>query len=866
MSPIYVSDGKILISGDGKLASLPCPTGCCGREPPGVCCSGVWYDTPPEQGVCCSGTNALSGIWVPSNLPAESGVCCDNEWYPPEVDGDCCVGVWYHGDPPECPEGEIYLRWGANEECCGCLPTQILDPITNEMVNTNDVKNQLCCPVCSGGVLLPGPSGCLGRCCSDCNCTSGYYNDCPGQWLSNCCETRGCPQPCCGEDEDCNVTCEENIDSQLCINSSRVPGECDTPCADACLGACCEDGIVTGITTQANCDGCWSGPGSTTCTGSCVDSVECCESKTSKDAGLTFSKPPSKANRCKDCSVLEAETLRVTVTGTTDSPILIHGTPFGSDSARCPIDHSFLICWENFNIEPVPCGSNFRYLDVEVCWETEATDTELLNYSGCDGITVWLGGCSYGCVTTLVYSGAGHTSDVEIVLYGDAVIDSSGSGALVLIDGEVGKITTPGSCVETLTLTGTNTDNNEIAVAIPDSSNGLDVIKTGVGTWVLSVNSTYTGQLKVLNGTLVVATAVNSSGPSPFGAQSSPIPLIGSTAADATGTVALLVQGGVVSNSGGSIDRSLSVAPLTSGSQVVVLGVRGEGLATFGGNILLGRSVTLQASNSGTANFTNLWQTFNGGPNPAVAYTIGSAGNAGVVQFENTFSGSATGVSIVNGTAILALNNNTIDPATPVIVGSNLGPATLDINNLYDPTISQQLGNLTFAGNSGSITSSGNNGTLRLWSGSTASVTVNGTGHVISSAVALDVASTFNIGSASKLTVTGPISDGANGAVVFTKSGLGILELTAANTYTGDTTITGGSLIANQIVTNPGNRVTSATFTPSSLTVAFSSDPTSGQQYKLLTGATVQAYATVTLTGTAATGTYDSATSTLTID
>ena len=62
-----------------------------------------------------------------------------------------------------------------------------------------------------------------------------------------------------------------------------------------------------------------------------------------------------------------------------------------------------------------------------------------------------------------------------------------------------------------------------------------------------------------------------------------------------------------------------------------------------------------------------------------------------------------------------------------------------------------------------------------------------------------------------------------------------------------------------------GSGVTSATFTPSALTVAFSAAPATGDQFVLLAGATVGSY-TVTLTGTAMTGTYNSSTSTLTIN
>lgn len=828
MSPIYVSDGKILISGDGKLASLPCPTGCCGREPPGVCCSGVWYDDP-TAGVCCSGVNAPSGIWVPTDLPETSGVCCGGDWYPPSVPGECCVGVWHAGDPPTggCPEGQIYLKWGENNECCGCLPTQInaWDPETNQtvLVNTNDVKGQLCCPGCTGGPLLPvnpftgAQDGCLGRCCTDCGCTDTFAADCAGQWFGNsCCETLGCQQPCCKEDDDCNIICEEDVYSTLCVSSGGILGECGEPCPDACLGACCVDGGYTGQTTQEACAGCWSGPGSTTCTGACIDGGECCESKTSKDAGLTFSKPQALWNRCKNCSTLQPETLRVTVTGTTDSPILIHGTPFGSDSARCPINHSFLICWEKFNIEPVPCGTKFRYLDVTVCWEAEATDTETLEFSGCNGLNVWLGACDYDCVTTLTYSRSGHTSNANIKLYGDAIIEANGTGPLVLSS----PITVNNNtCVETLTIKGTNTDQNTIDGAIQNSDTGLKVIKEGLGLWKLSGTSTYTGQLQVKLGTIVVGAYVPQSGPSPLGDPGSNVflPIVGTADSGAS----LLLAPGV------QLRRGFKVA---AGSGVVALGGYGAGAqSTFwpGIAIRLSRDITLQASTGGAVEFNNIWVDYayygDGDVTPpyvgpAVVFTIGSNNNDGTVILNSIIPDEVTGVILANGTLRMG-QSLLIAEQTPFTIQT----ATFDKNGndqYTDNLIINGTATLIGDGDFGVDLSLSGNGNI-----------VNNTG-------------TFTIGQEAG----DPCS----------------------NTLSGSVSILGGSVIVNKaaLVSGPANKLTKATFTNSNLTVDFSIDPDTGDQFRLLAGSTVQSYSSgsITLNGTSKTASYNSSTSTLTIN
>jgi autotransporter-associated beta strand protein len=214
---------------------------------------------------------------------------------------------------------------------------------------------------------------------------------------------------------------------------------------------------------------------------------------------------------------------------------------------------------------------------------------------------------------------------------------------------------------------------------------------------------------------------------------------------------------------------------------VAVLGITGAGASTFGGghNITLGRGVTLQASNAGTVTFANNWVNASG----PVAFTIGSDGNAGVVVLESELP-TSTGVSIVRGTARLQTNtDNRINSATPVTIGSSLGSATLDINGQ-----SQTLSNLSFAGNSGSIIG----GTLRL--ATSPNVAVEGTGHVISSLVALEAAASFNVNAASRLQISSAISGNSFG---LTKTGAGILELSGQNTYIGDTTVSAGTLVVN---------------------------------------------------------------------
>jgi autotransporter-associated beta strand protein len=382
----------------------------------------------------------------------------------------------------------------------------------------------------------------------------------------------------------------------------------------------------------------------------------------------------------------------------------------------------------------------------------------------------------------LRYTGMGQTFSRTINLAGTSgggIIEANGSGALV-----ISTVTGTGVGAKTLTLGGTSTAANSIGV-IPDASVGaMSVNKTGPGLWRLTGASSYTGGLTVSGGTIVVATGVGVSGDSPFGKGNA---IVGGTAAGLSGSASLLVENDLL------IERALSVAAAGAGSsQVVVLGGRGSGLSQFTGDITLNRGVTLQTAPGGTVTFTGVWYS-NGGSN---VVTIGSEGNDGTVQLNSTLPSTLAGLSVVNGTARLGFDNNRINPATPVTVGSSLGSANLDIDS-----VSQTLSNLSFAGNSASVTG----GTLRL--ATSPNVAVTGTGHSISSLVALDAAASFNVNAASRLQISSAISGNSFG---LTKTGAGILELSAQNTYTGDTLVSQGMLAVNGRVAGNASVASSA--------------------------------------------------------
>jgi hypothetical protein len=153
---------------------------------------------------------------------------------------------------------------------------------------------------------------------------------------------------------------------------------------------------------------------------------------------------------------------------------------------------------------------------------------------------------------------------------------------------------------------------------------------------VLDQANTFTGQLSVLDGELVVGANVGLTGASPLGAGSSS-PVVGTASAGATGDAALLLASGV------SLNRAIVVPALGSGAtqRVILGGVATSGTARFlyEANMKLDRDVTLQAGTGGVVEFGNLWSDPSGSGDPTVSLRIGTAASAGTVVLSPGNSG-----------------------------------------------------------------------------------------------------------------------------------------------------------------------------------------------------------------------------------
>lgn len=721
-------------------------------------------------GTCCEGV-----------CQCGEGKCCNDVWHTDA--GLCCSGVWLANGEVTCLEGYFFAY--ESPCCCGCLEGESGD--------------EFCCePGIPIHVKQDGE--CKQRCCeaggeSPTDCTDEYPADCTNTSQEGSCLNDGCDTACCAENaEGTEMAC---VDATVpgCVYPSvsnwvGAFGNTKVACGvNACHGQCCkyidDEYTATGVMSLADCiasGGEFQGVNTIFCINCFGDTGFtlgfrcrppfdecCCEEKTSTGAGLVFTAPRNK-QRSPPLEVGKAK--QVTIELQTQSDILIHGKLVTTYS-KCNL--IFLVCHDELNVEPVPCGSNFTNLSIKVCWADQVSDREDLLFPECQGMTIWLGNCESAteadhCTTYTTYGGGGLTSDVDIVLYGDARITASGIGPLVISE----PIANQGTCARTLTIDGTSTQLNSINGGITDVPGGekLTVVKDGVGTWRLGASSSFEGQTLIKQGTLIAGVGAGPSGSGVFGAgvSQATLPMVGDSSGDATGFAAMLLEDGVVLN------RSIQVAAPGANQIAILGGANTSGTSTFAYNTecRTGRSVTLQCASGGIVDFGCVWLNSAGTGNHAFSYTIGTAGNLGTVRLSNPLATTGGTVSINYGTLMCGADDQ-IASTTPVTIGTDTSSGTLELG---ENNSSLTLTELTLIGSGSFITNTGS-GALTMTSPATITVQ-SGTGHEISSNMVLASNTTVHVPLGATLLISGDIS----GAFTLTRTGCGTLTLTGTNTST----------------------------------------------------------------------------------
>jgi fibronectin-binding autotransporter adhesin len=320
-----------------------------------------------------------------------------------------------------------------------------------------------------------------------------------------------------------------------------------------------------------------------------------------------------------------------------------------------------------------------------------------------------------------------------------------------------GTVTNAGAAAVNVITGGDNTSTT-FSGTITNTTNAINLQKSGTGTMTLSGANSYTGTTTVNTGILNIQNAT----------------ALGTTAGGttvATGAT-LQVQGGIsVGN------EALTLSGAGAAGQTGAL-VNVSGTNNYGGLVTLGAATTI-SSDSGTLNLTNAG-TITG---PTFGLTLAGAGNGSLASAIGTTTGSLTkngtgawsvsGASTYSGTTTINAGklqlgaSNALPSGTAVTIASG---ATFDVNSL-----TQTVGSIAGAGSitlgTGSLTAGGNN-TSTTFGGS-----LTGTG-------------TFTKAGTGTLSLSSSISFG--GTMVLSS---GTLQLSGTTLTLGTLNITGNSVI-----------------------------------------------------------------------
>jgi fibronectin-binding autotransporter adhesin len=318
-------------------------------------------------------------------------------------------------------------------------------------------------------------------------------------------------------------------------------------------------------------------------------------------------------------------------------------------------------------------------------------------------------------------------------------------------------------------LTGTNTNTTFVGpgtVTASQVSTGTGAVTLSSGTLTFNGTNSYTGTTTVNGGTL------NLSG---------------------TGTT---VNGNLTVNSGGAVSQTVS------------------------NQINTGSTLTM---NGGTYNLNGNAQTLNTltGASGATV-TVGTGGNltlsgtgtstyAGALSGAGTITQSGTGELSLNGSSAGFTGNYALTQGITNVSGNNnvLGTAAVAVSGTGNFEVQ---GGLNMANNftlSTSGASSGNGAIENVSGNNTVSGTVTLAGNsrlqsdsgtaTLSNTVSLGSGATgytLNVGGPGNTTISGVIQNGGTAAGSLTKDGTGNLTLSGANTFTGSTTVSAGTLTA----------------------------------------------------------------------
>jgi fibronectin-binding autotransporter adhesin len=364
--------------------------------------------------------------------------------------------------------------------------------------------------------------------------------------------------------------------------------------------------------------------------------------------------------------------------------------------------------------------------------------------------------------------------------------------------------------------------------------------KTGAGTLILATNNSYTGATTVSAGRLVVngsqsSSAVTVNSGASLGGSGTVGALTVSGLLAPGNSIGTLSAGSTVFNGGGSFELEVFNWTSTAGTGWDLLAITGDlTLSNTAGSPFTINLVSLQDSSTAglstnwnqNVNFTNRFITYSGS-------LLGTAFNTNLFTvntngFQNPFNGAFSITNVSGGLALLYTTSfvpsstytwntnsglwgtaaNWTNGAAPTNGASIIFAGAAGGASTNSSTVSSIAG-LTFSNTAGSYTISGTAlavGAGGISNASTAAQTISnnlslsanaaitaGAGNLTLAGNLTNGGNAVTVGGAANTAINGVIS----GAGALTKSGAGSLTLSGANTYTGATTISAGTVVAD---------------------------------------------------------------------
>lgn len=401
------------------------------------------------------------------------------------------------------------------------------------------------------------------------------------------------------------------------------------------------------------------------------------------------------------------------------------------------------------------------------------TSTGALVKSGAGTLTL-TGANAFGATTvnagTLQVGAGGTTGNIgtgTVTVASNATLNFQRSDAVSIIAPITGGGILTQSGTGTLTVSGAN------ALASANATAGTLVLAGG----------TYSGA-STLTGVNTVLTLDYTNGTQRFGAASTL--LVGAAGTGNSNT--LNIQGGAVNDSllGTTLNGNINFNRVSGTSVLNIGAISGGGVIVASGNGFL---KTTSANNSG--GFIDSGVLLRVGGTTTFAANDG-AGN--LVQYAGTV-GIQRGGAVLTGTdslSVISVNNGAGNGSGLITLGSS---GVTDVNVILVATDTAAGGGATVFELGGNTLRMGATGGITQMDTVAGALTIqNGTLTAGGSANAAGALSLSNLSTTQGFNVASVISNNGTGAVSLTKNGAGIVTLTGANTYTGLTTVTGGTL------------------------------------------------------------------------